>query len=108
METIKHKDVLPNEAIHFRESHNCYKIIGVKLEHNHNISPRSSKFINQLRKIEPHVKKILELFDVVDVKTNESLIGLATETGGVKNMACLPRDFRNHVHNLLLRLQEVS
>jgi len=107
-----------------RESDNCYKIIRVKLEHNHDISPKNSRFISQHRKLEPHVRRRLELFDAAGVKTSKSVRAIATEVGGAENTSCLPKNCRNHldrasrlrlkdgdtntVHKLFLRMQDVS
>jgi len=96
----------------------------VKLEHNHDISPKNSIFISQHRKIEPHVQRRLELFAAAGVKTSKSVRTLTNEVGRVENKSCLPRDCRNNldkarrlrlkdanpntVHKLFLRMQEVS
>ena len=79
------------------ESDNCFKIISMKLKHNHNISSKNSKIISQHRKVEAQVKRRLELFDDVGVKTRKSVRALATEVGRVENKLSLPRDYRNYM-----------
>ena len=107
-----------------RESENCYKIIRVKLVHNHDISPKNFIFISQHKKLVVHVRKRLELFDATGVNTSKSVRAITTEIDRVENMSCLPRDCRNHldrarrprlidgdanaIHKLFLRMQEVS
>ncbi|KAL7199835.1 hypothetical protein ACSBR2_022025 [Camellia fascicularis] len=69
----------------------------LRLEHNHEMSPRKSHFFKQNRILEPHVKRRLELNDSAGIRMNKNFTSLVVEAGGHEHLSYLEKDCRNHM-----------
>ncbi|XP_056698693.1 protein FAR1-RELATED SEQUENCE 6-like [Spinacia oleracea] len=74
-----------------------WKITQVNVEHNHDMDPRNSRFLNAHRTVPSLLKRRFEMFDATGVKMSKVIRAVTAEAGGPENMPCLPRDCRNYV-----------
>ncbi|XP_056695702.1 protein FAR1-RELATED SEQUENCE 5-like [Spinacia oleracea] len=74
-----------------------WKITQVYVEHNHDMDPRNSRFLNAHRTVPSLLKRRFEMFDATGVKMRKVIRAVTAEAGGPENMPCLPRDCRNYV-----------
>ncbi|XP_022868340.1 protein FAR-RED IMPAIRED RESPONSE 1-like [Olea europaea var. sylvestris] len=89
------------------DSRGIWRINTVNLEHNHKKSPSKSRLYQCNRELRAHVKRRLEVNDMVGIPLHKSFNSAIVEAGGYENMMCMEKDCRNSVEQVRrLRLGE--
>ncbi|KAF5447732.1 hypothetical protein F2P56_033259 [Juglans regia] len=75
--------------------------------HNHDLSPKKSRFFRCNREINDAVKRVLDTNDLVGIRTNKSYGSLVVGTGGLENLLFLEKDHRGAgaLRDYFLRMQ---
>lgn len=74
-----------------------FAITRVAREHNHSLSPGKARYYTLNKKMDPHVKRRLELNDEVGIKVNKNFYSLVVQTGGYDNLTFGEKDCRNYL-----------
>ncbi|XP_024164125.1 protein FAR-RED IMPAIRED RESPONSE 1-like [Rosa chinensis] len=74
-----------------------WKINSTKLEHNHGLSLRKSRYFPVNRELSSSIKRRLELNDVARIGLNKSFNSIVVEAQGYENVPFLEKDARNHI-----------
>ncbi|XP_042944843.1 protein FAR1-RELATED SEQUENCE 5-like [Carya illinoinensis] len=65
--------------------------------HNHNLSPKKSRFFRCNREVSESVKRVLDTNDMAGIRMNKSFGSLVVGTGGFENLPFLENDCRNYI-----------
>ncbi|XP_042983153.1 protein FAR-RED IMPAIRED RESPONSE 1-like [Carya illinoinensis] len=65
--------------------------------HNHNLSPKKSRFFRCNREVSETVKRVLDTNDMVGIRMNKSFGSLVVGAGGFENFLFLKKDCRNYI-----------
>ncbi|KAL8492539.1 hypothetical protein ACS0TY_023939 [Phlomoides rotata] len=73
--------------------------IGTKMvnEHNHEIDPSFSPLMAGHRQLHIHICRQLEANDITGIRSCKNIQLLEVQSGGPKNLGCLPKDCRNFI-----------
>ncbi|KAL8512121.1 hypothetical protein ACS0TY_018539 [Phlomoides rotata] len=66
-------------------------------EHNHEIYPTFSPLMAAHRHLDIHIRRQLEADDIAGVRPCKNVRLLKVQSGGPKNLGCLPKDCRNFI-----------
>ncbi|XP_024164135.1 protein FAR-RED IMPAIRED RESPONSE 1-like [Rosa chinensis] len=84
-----------------------WKINSTKLEHNHGLSPRKSRYFSANSELSSSIKRRLELNDVARIGLNKSYNSIVVEAQGYDNVPFLEKGAQNHIEKIRrLRLKE--
>ncbi|XP_042975683.1 protein FAR1-RELATED SEQUENCE 9-like [Carya illinoinensis] len=65
--------------------------------HNHNLSPKKSRFFRCNREVSETVKRVLDTNDMAGIRMNKSFGSLVVGAGGFENLPFLEKDCRNYI-----------
>ncbi|XP_042983409.1 protein FAR1-RELATED SEQUENCE 5-like [Carya illinoinensis] len=65
--------------------------------HNHNLSPKKSRFFRCNREVSESVKRVLDTNDMAGIRMNKSFGSLVVGAGGFENLPFLEKDCRNYI-----------
>ena len=65
--------------------------------HNHDLSPKKSRFFRCNREVSDAVKRVLDTNDMAGVRMNKSFGSLVVGAGGFENLPFLEKDCRNYI-----------
>ncbi|KAI9182519.1 hypothetical protein LWI28_026151 [Acer negundo] len=65
--------------------------------HNHDLSPKKSRFFRCNKEVSNAVKRVLDTNDMAGVRMNKSFGSLVDDAGGFKNLSFLEKDCRNYI-----------
>ncbi|KAF8390318.1 hypothetical protein HHK36_024843 [Tetracentron sinense] len=74
-----------------------WEVIGVRLDHNHALSPLQARQCRSHRRIDAETKRRLELNCDSGIRLNKSFHSLVVDAGGHENLPFGERDVRNYV-----------
>jgi hypothetical protein len=75
-----------------------WRFTGVKLEHNHGVSPSKARFFRSHRYVSETVRKKLVVNDEVGISVSKTFMSVAAETeGGISGLSFTEKDARNIV-----------
>ncbi|KAL8548964.1 hypothetical protein ACS0TY_008015 [Phlomoides rotata] len=66
-------------------------------EHNHEIDPSFSPLMVAHRQLHIHIRRQLEANDIAGIRPCKNIRLLEVQSGGPKNLGCLPKDCRNFI-----------
>lgn len=72
-----------------------YRLSNVVLDHNHELSPGKACFYKSNKKLDPQVKRRLELNDQAGMKVSKNFLSLVVQAGGYENLKFGEKDCRN-------------
>ncbi|XP_042941078.1 protein FAR-RED IMPAIRED RESPONSE 1-like [Carya illinoinensis] len=93
----------PTEKTECKAKINVLKVDGkfqlttVNNIHNHDLSPKKSRFFRCNREVSDSVKRVLDTNDLAGIRINKSFISLVVGTGGFENLPFLEKDCRNYI-----------
>ncbi|KAL8462470.1 hypothetical protein ACS0TY_033483 [Phlomoides rotata] len=67
------------------------------MEHNHDLDPTMSILMPAHRKIDVHMKRLLEANDIADIRPSKNIRLCEMQAGGPDKIGCIPRDCRNFI-----------
>lgn len=73
----------------------------VELEHNHSLSPRKARYYSLNKKMDPRVKRRLEMNDDAGITFNKNFYSLVVEADGCDNLTCGKKDCPNYLDKRL-------
>ncbi|XP_042939348.1 protein FAR1-RELATED SEQUENCE 5-like [Carya illinoinensis] len=73
------------------------RITTVHNEHNHDLSPKKSRFFRCNREVSGAVKRVLDTNDLAGIRMNKSFGSLVVGAGGFENLPFLEKDCRNYI-----------
>ena len=65
--------------------------------HNHDLSPKKSRFFRCNREVSDAVKRVLDTNDIAGVRMNKSFVSLVVGAGGFENLPFMEKDCRNYI-----------
>ncbi|XP_022883238.1 protein FAR-RED IMPAIRED RESPONSE 1-like [Olea europaea var. sylvestris] len=77
-----------------------WKINTVNLNHNHKTSPSKSKLYRCNRELSSHVKRRLEVNDMIGIPLHKSYHAAVVKAGRYENLTCIEKDRRNYVEQV--------
>jgi hypothetical protein len=75
-----------------------FMVSTVVLEHNHTLSPRKARYFRCHKKMNPYVKRRLELLDKTGVHVSKNYQSFVIEAGGFEKLPFREKDARNHIN----------
>ncbi|XP_022862652.1 protein FAR-RED IMPAIRED RESPONSE 1-like [Olea europaea var. sylvestris] len=72
----------------------------VHLDHNHKTSPSKSRLFRCNRERSAHVKRKIEVNDLVGIPLHKSFNSVVVEAGGYENLSCVEKDCRNYIEKV--------
>ncbi|KAL8463377.1 hypothetical protein ACS0TY_033389 [Phlomoides rotata] len=67
------------------------------MEHNHYLDPTMSIMMPAHRKIDVHMKRLLEANDITNIRPCKNIHLCEVQAGGLDKIGCIPRDCRNFI-----------
>ncbi|KAF2316219.1 hypothetical protein GH714_041560 [Hevea brasiliensis] len=84
-----------------------WQITKIISEHNHDMDPSMSRFMDGHGKITPNMKRVLEANDICGIRPCKSIRMPEVKVSGLENLSCMPKDCRNFIQSKRgLRLEE--
>jgi len=74
-------------------------VTNVNLWHNHDLSPGKARYFRCNKKLDPAMKRKLDIDDRAGIRTNKIYNSLAVEAGGYENLTFGERECRNYIAN---------
>ncbi|XP_042969091.1 protein FAR1-RELATED SEQUENCE 5-like [Carya illinoinensis] len=74
-----------------------FRLNSVHNIHNHNLSPKKSRFFQCNREVSESVKRVLDTNDMAGIRMNKSFGSLVVGAGGFENLPFLEKDCRNYI-----------
>ncbi|KAF5454271.1 hypothetical protein F2P56_023948, partial [Juglans regia] len=73
------------------------RLLTVHNTHNHDLSPKKSRFFRCNREVSETVKRVLDTNDLAGIRMNKSFGSLVVGAGGFENLPFLEKDCRNYI-----------